>query len=136
MAKWQDRKLCPSNAPPAAMPALSASSPLPPLLSMQGVCKRFDNVTALSGVALDVRGGWFVDNARQREGARACLQRLGVDIDPDIEVSTLSIAQQQMVEIAKALSMQARLLIMDEPTSSLGEADAARLLNVVQDLKR
>ncbi len=190
-------------------------APRSTLLSMQGVCKRFDNVTALAGVALDVRRGevhaicgengagkstlmkilsgvytpdegeiridgepvriqglqharalgivmihqelnlvphltvaeniwlgreprrgWFVDQARQREGARAYLQRLGVDIDPDAEVSTLSIAQQQMVEIAKALSMQARLLIMDEPTSSLGEADAARLLNVVKDLKR
>jgi ribose transport system ATP-binding protein len=82
------------------------------------------------------RRGWFVDRERQREGARACLQRLGVDIDPDAQVTTLSIAQQQMVEIAKALSMQARLLIMDEPTSSLGEADAARMLKVVQDLKR
>jgi ribose transport system ATP-binding protein len=82
------------------------------------------------------RRGWFVDRERQREGARACLQRLGVDIDPDVQVDTLSIAQQQMVEIAKALSMQARLLIMDEPTSSLGEADAARMLQVVQDLKR
>jgi ribose transport system ATP-binding protein len=186
-----------------------------PLLSMQGVCKRFDNVVALSEVALDVRRGevhaicgengagkstlmkilsgvytpdegeihfdgqpvrlqglhqaqalgivmihqelnlvphltvaeniwlgreprrgWFVDQARQRQGARACLQRLGVEVDPDAQVSSLSIAQQQMVEIAKALSMDARLLIMDEPTSSLGEADAARLLAVVQDLKR
>ncbi|XHS77392.1 sugar ABC transporter ATP-binding protein [Burkholderiaceae bacterium UC74_6] len=84
----------------------------------------------------ELKRGWFVDRDRQREGARASLQRLGVDIDPDAEVSTLSLAQQQMVEIAKALSMQAQLLIMDEPTSSLGEADAARLLKVVQDLKR
>ena len=54
-------------------------------------------------------------------------------VDPDAEVSTLSIAQGQMVEIAKALSMQAPLLIIDEPTSSLGEAYATRLLTDVQD---
>ena len=82
------------------------------------------------------RRGWFVDRERQREGARACLARLGADIDPDALVTTLPIAQRQLVEIAKALSLQARLLIMDEPTSSLGEADAARLLQVVRELRR
>ena len=82
------------------------------------------------------RRGWFVDRERQRDGARACLARLGADIDPDVLVTTLPIAQRQLVEIAKALSLQARLLIMDEPTSSLGEADAARLLQVVRELRR
>lgn len=82
------------------------------------------------------RRGWFVDRQRQRDGARACLARLGADIDPDALVATLPIAQRQLVEIAKALSLQARLLIMDEPTSSLGEADAARLLQVVRELRR
>ena len=80
--------------------------------------------------------GPFVDRARQREGARACLARLGAGIDPEARVATLPIAQQQMVEIAKALSMQARLLIMDEPTSSLDEADSQRLLAVVAELQR
>ena len=80
--------------------------------------------------------GIFIDRAQQRAGAEACLTRLGVVIDPDAQVATLPIAQQQLVEIAKALSMNAKLLIMDEPTSSLGEADATRLLAVIQDLKR
>lgn len=87
-------------------------------------------------LAREPRRGWFVDRARQRAGARACLDRLGSDIDPDALVSTLSIAQRQLVEIAKALSMNAELLIMDEPTSSLGEADASKLQEVMLELKR
>jgi ribose transport system ATP-binding protein len=82
------------------------------------------------------RRGFFIDRAQQRAGAAASLSRLGVAIDPDAPLGSLPIAQQQLVEIAKALSMNAQLLIMDEPTSSLGEADAARLLAVIQDLKR
>ena len=87
-------------------------------------------------LAREPRRGWFVDRARQRAGARACLERLGAAIDPDARVSSLSIAQRQLVEIAKALSMNAELLIMDEPTSSLGEADASKLQDVILDLKR
>ncbi len=82
------------------------------------------------------RRGLFIDRAQQRAGAAASLSRLGVAIDPDAPLGSLPLAQQQLVEIAKALSMNAQLLIMDEPTSSLGEADAARLLAVIQDLKR
>ena len=60
---------------------------------------------------------------RDRPAARctreraALLERLGLDIDPDAPVGGLSIAQQQMVEIAKALSLDARVIIMDEPTA-------------------
>jgi len=82
------------------------------------------------------RRGWFVDRAAQRAGARACLARLGVAIAPDDLVSTLPVAQQQMVEIAKALSMNAELLIMDEPTSSLTDAETAALFKVIHELKR
>src|SRR5205814_9001897 len=54
---------------------------------------------------------------------------------PDAIVSTLSAAQQQMVEIAKALSVDARILIMDEPTSSLSQHETEQLFSVVRDLK-
>ena len=54
---------------------------------------------------------------------------------PDTPVARLSLAQQQLVEIAKALSLEARLVIMDEPTSSLTAAETERLLEVIADLK-
>ncbi len=80
--------------------------------------------------------GWFIDRAALRRNAQACLDRLGVDIPPDALVKTLSVAQCQMVEIAKALSLNAEILIMDEPTSSLTEAETALLFQVIHDLKR
>jgi inositol transport system ATP-binding protein len=66
---------------------------------------------------------------------RALLERLAVDIDPRAEVATLSIAMRQMVEIARALSYESRLLIMDEPTSALTEREAERLFALIRDLK-
>ncbi|WP_419728416.1 sugar ABC transporter ATP-binding protein [Lichenicola sp.] len=87
-------------------------------------------------LAREPRRGPFVDRRRLlRESAR-CLQRLGVDIDPSASVRRLSVAQQQMVEIAKALSTNAELLIMDEPTSSLTESETTLLFNVIRDLRR
>ena len=80
--------------------------------------------------------GWLVDRRKLRADAKACLDRLGVQVSPDALVSSLSLAQQQMVEIAKALSMQARLLIMDEPTSSLTEAETTQLFRVIHELRR
>lgn len=66
-----------------------------------------------------VRGGLlnFIDRKRMNAETRAYLERLGLNVSPETPLHKLSIAQQQLVEIAKALSLQARLLIMDEPTS-------------------
>ena len=64
---------------------------------------------------------------------RPYLDQLGLDVSPDTPMAALSIAQQQLVEIAKALSLNARVLIMDEPTSSLTLAETARLHEVVAD---
>ena len=63
------------------------------------------------------------------------LRRLGVDFEPHTPVADLSLAQRQLVEIAKALSLDARLVIMDEPTSSLTASETERLLKVIADLK-
>jgi inositol transport system ATP-binding protein len=63
------------------------------------------------------------------------LEQLQIDIDPAVEVQRLTIAARQLVEIAKAISYRSRLLIMDEPTSSLTEYDAQRLFAVIRDLK-
>ena len=66
---------------------------------------------------------------------RALLERLSIDLDPHTEVRSLSIANRQMVEIARALSYDSQLLIMDEPTSALTERDAAHLFAIIRQLK-
>ena len=67
-------------------------------------------------------------------GSQEVLDRIGLDVSPKTLVRTLSIGQQQLVEIAKAMSANARVLIMDEPTSSLSSKEADRLFEVVNDL--
>ncbi|MBB5701246.1 ribose transport system ATP-binding protein [Ochrobactrum daejeonense] len=86
-------------------------------------------------LAREPRRGFLIDRKRLLNDARRCLDRLGVNIDPNVQVRTLSVAQCQMVEIAKALSLNATVLIMDEPTSSLTEQEAQLLFKVIRDLK-
>ena len=80
------------------------------------------------------RGGW-VDRRSMTARAATLLAEVGLDADPDTRASELSASQQQLVEIAKALSRGARLLIMDEPTASLTEHEASRLLSLVRRLR-
>ena len=77
----------------------------------------------------------LIDKARHREEARPLLEAVGLNVDPAALVSTLSIGQQQLVEIAKALSVNARILIMDEPTSSLSSHESENLFKVIRDLR-
>lgn len=77
----------------------------------------------------------LIDRARMRAEAAQYLAPLSVSYSPDTLVEGLSIAERQMLEIAKALSMQARLIIMDEPTSSLSLTETERLLAVVRNLQ-
>ncbi|MFD1790017.1 sugar ABC transporter ATP-binding protein [Ochrobactrum teleogrylli] len=86
-------------------------------------------------LAREPRRGFLVDRKKLVADAKRCLDRLGVNIDPNVQVRTLSVAQCQMVEIAKALSLDANVLIMDEPTSSLTEQEAQLLFKVIRDLK-
>ncbi len=78
----------------------------------------------------------LVHDRSQHTTARELLKRVGCDIDPGRVVKSLSIAQQQLVEIAKALASQARLLIMDEPTAVLSERETTALLELIAQLKR
>ena len=77
----------------------------------------------------------LVDNKALHAKVTPLLRRLGADFASDAMVSDLSLAQRQLVEIAKALSLDARLVIMDEPTSSLTATETNRLLEIIADLK-
>ena len=76
----------------------------------------------------------FIDRDKIRTSSRRVLTSLGLDLDPDQRVDELSIGLQQLVEIAKALASDARVLIMDEPTSSLTQHESSRLFKVIKDL--
>ncbi|MFF9340431.1 MULTISPECIES: sugar ABC transporter ATP-binding protein [unclassified Streptomyces] len=76
-----------------------------------------------------------VDHKAVRQAAAGLFARLGVALDPDQPARGLSIADQQLVEIAKALSFDARVLIMDEPTAALTGSEVARLFRVVKTLR-
>jgi ribose transport system ATP-binding protein len=78
----------------------------------------------------------FVRAAVQREEARRWIQQLGLDIDVGEAVESFPVAVQQLVEIAKALSRDARILIMDEPTSALNLPEVEILFRLIQSLKR
>ncbi len=77
----------------------------------------------------------LVDRRKMRSEAQKLLERIKVRVDPDALVSDLGVAQRQMVEIAKALSLDARILIMDEPTASLSGQETERLFEIVRGLK-
>jgi inositol transport system ATP-binding protein len=77
----------------------------------------------------------FVDDRRLTGKTAALLAALNVDIDPDARVGDLVLAQRQMVEIARAVSYDADVLIMDEPTSTLSEREVAQLFRLVADLR-
>lgn len=81
------------------------------------------------------RGGRVQWSHLYRE-ARRLLGEVGLDVDPTDKVGYLGIAAQQLVEIARALSQRARLIVMDEPTSALSPQEIARLLDLVRDLRR
>jgi len=100
----------------------------------------FDNLDVAANVYIGReprRGGVLrlVDTPKLNATVQPYLDRLGASFSPTTSVARLSLAQQQMVEIAKALSFNSRLLILDEPTSSLPIAETEKLLEVIASLK-
>ncbi len=96
---------------------------------------------------LDIASNIFLGNERKRalwrplergemnRRAAALLQRIGLALPPTTPVSTLTTGQQQMVEVAKALSVESRVIVMDEPTSSLAAAESEQLFAIVRQLR-
>lgn len=81
-----------------------------------------------------ILSGWLNDSEINRQAA-ALLDRMGVNIAPKAKMKHLSVAQMQMVEIAKAISNNAKVIIMDEPTSAISEKEVATLFQIIRDLK-
>jgi ABC-type sugar transport system ATPase subunit len=80
------------------------------------------------------RGG-LIRASEERRKALELFNKIGLDIDPDARCRDLSVAQQQKVEIAKALSVNAKIVVMDEPTASLGRQEVEHLFEIIHDLK-
>lgn len=97
-----------------------------------------DNLDVAANIFLgrEPRRLGLIDKARIESEARRHLASVGLDVQPRTIVSSLSIGKQQLIEIAKALSTRARILIMDEPTSSLSQQEATTLFGVVKELRR
>jgi ABC-type sugar transport system ATPase subunit len=98
----------------------------------------FPALSVAENIALDHlpnRHGW-VDQRAIRSEARAALDRLGVELPLDSRVDRLGVADQQLTEIARALSARARVLVMDEPTAALTDHEIAALFRIVGSLRR
>ena len=98
----------------------------------------FPDLTVAENIALvNEPGGLFrrVDWAARRVKARELIEAIGAEIDPDREAGTLSMPEQQLVEIAKALGGNVRVLILDEPTASLTERETEKLFEIIARLR-
>lgn len=79
--------------------------------------------------------GLFIDHGKMYQDTKHIFDELDIDIDPRVKVGTLSVSQMQMIEIAKAFSYDAKIVIMDEPTSSLTEKEVSHLFKIINKLK-
>lgn len=83
-----------------------------------------------------LKGKFCIDDSQMERDARILFERIGVDIDPSAILGTLTVGKQQMVEIAKAISRDSRLLILDEPTATLTQTEVDELFAIMEDLRR
>lgn len=107
-------------------------------LGVETIYQEFNLIGCLSAaenIFLGERFGRFVDLKAMERKAQAIFQELGIEIDPKADVDTLPSSKQQFVEIAKAVSRNARILIMDEPTAPLSVAEVDRLFELIGRLK-
>lgn len=83
-----------------------------------------------------MRGGFYINDKKMEDDARALFDRIGVNIDPTVKLGTLTVGKQQMVEIAKAVSHDSKLLILDEPTAALTQLEVEELFSIMNDLRQ
>lgn len=93
-------------------------------------------ITVAENISLGIRDGKLVDFKKMAERANAVFDELGVEIDPMLKVNQLSTSQQQLVEIAKAVSKDAKIIIMDEPSAPLSVAEVKKLFEIIKKLQK
>lgn len=99
----------------------------------------FPNLTVAENMTINDRISHrqhFISSRKMVQQAREALKEVQLNVDPYVYVEELSIAQQQLVAIARAITNNVKLLIMDEPTASLGKADVDHLVQIIQSLKQ
>ena len=79
--------------------------------------------------------GIFIDDAKMAEDAKELFKKLNVDINPNVKIGNLTVGKQQMVEIAKAISTNAKVIVFDEPTAALTDSEIEELFKVINDLR-
>ncbi len=82
-----------------------------------------------------LKNGFMVDHKKMHNDSEALFKKLGLDVDPEAKMGDLSVAKMQMVEIAKAVSYDSKIVIMDEPTSALTDAEVEHLFRIIAELK-
>ena len=80
--------------------------------------------------------GIMIDDKKMAQDAKALFGRIGVSIDPTAQLGSLTVGKQQMVEIAKAISQECRILVLDEPTAALTQTEVEELFKIMTDLKK
>lgn len=78
---------------------------------------------------------FYIDDKKMERDAKELFERIGVNIDPSVKLGTLTVGKQQMVEIAKAISYNSKLLILDEPTAALTQTEVEELFKIMNDLR-
>ncbi len=80
--------------------------------------------------------GCLVDHKKMYEDTKQIFDSLGIDVDPRIKAGALTVSNRQMIEIAKAVSYDAKVIVMDEPTSSLTENEVDHLFQIIEKLRK
>ena len=80
--------------------------------------------------------GVYIDDKKMEKDAKELFERIGVKIDPSVVLGTLTVGKQQMVEIAKAVSRNSKILILDEPTAALTQLEVEELFKIMNDLRK
>ena len=82
-----------------------------------------------------MKNGIYIDDKKMEQDAKELFDRIGVKIDPSVVLGTLTVGKQQMVEIAKAISRNSKILILDEPTAALTQVEVEELFKIMNDLR-